>query len=189
MPAARRVFCCLEEALYAVVRTGGKQYRVQEGRPVTIERLPGEAGQTIELNDVLLLADGDNITLGAPTVDGARVVGTIREQGRAKKILVFHYKNKTRARKKNGHRQQFTTLMIDDVLGAGQQPKPKTTAAAPADEAVEAAPKARRARKTTAAAPATEAAAPPATEAAAPPAAEAAPAAEEKPKRTRRKAE
>lgn len=169
--------------MYAVVRTGGKQYRVQEGRPVTIERLPGEAGQTIELNDVLLLADGDNITIGAPTVDGARVVGTIREQGRAKKILVFHYKNKTRARKKNGHRQQFTTLMIDDVLGAGQQPKPKTAAAAPADDAVEAAPKARRARKTTAAAPA------PATEAAAPPAAEAAPAAEEKPKRTRRKAE
>lgn len=181
MPAARRVFCCLEAALYAVVRTGGKQYRVQEGRPVTIERLPGEAGQTIELNDVLLLADGDNITIGAPTVEGARVVGTIREQGRAKKILVFHYKNKTRARKKNGHRQQFTTLMIDDVLGAGQQPKPKTAAAAPADEAVEAAPKARRARKTTAAAPATEAVAAPADEAA--------PATAEKPKRTRRKAE
>ena len=109
--------------MYAVVRTGGKQYRVQEGRPVTIERLPGEAGQTVELNDVLLLADGDAITVGTPTVEGARVVGTIAEQGRAKKILVFRYKNKTRARKKNGHRQQFTTLMVDDVLGPGQQPK------------------------------------------------------------------
>ena len=188
MPAERRVFCCLEEALYAVVRTGGKQYRVQEGRPVTIERLPGEAGATIELNDVLLLADGDNITIGAPTVDGARVVGTISEQGRAKKILVFHYKNKTRARKKNGHRQQFTTLMIDDVLGAGQQPKSKVAVAATADDAVEAAPKARRARKTAGAALATEAVAPVVEDAAAP-TAEAAPVAEEKPKRTRRKAE
>ena len=162
--------------MYAVVRTGGKQYRVQEGRPVTIERLPGEAGATIELNDVLLLGDGDNITIGAPTVDGARVVGTIREQGRAKKILVFHYKNKTRARMKNGHRQHLTTLMIDDVLGAGQQPKPKAaveTAAEPTDTA----PKARRGRKTTDDAPAIKAETPAATATA------------EKPKRARRKAE
>jgi large subunit ribosomal protein L21 len=172
----------LEDALYAVVRTGGKQYRVQEGRPVTIERLPGEAGQTVELNDVLLLADGENITVGAPTVEGARVVGTIREQGRAKKILVFRYKNKTRARKKNGHRQQFTTLMVDDVLGPGQQPKPKAAVAETIAEEAETAPKKRRARKT--------ADAPVAVEAEAPAPAEAAPAAtEEKPKRTRRKTE
>ena len=175
--------------MYAVVRTGGKQYRVQEGRPVTIERLPGEAGQTVELNDVLLLADGENITVGAPTVEGARVVGTIAEQGRAKKILVFRYKNKTRARKKNGHRQQFTTLMVDDVLGPGQQPKPKVEAAAP--EAAEA-PKARRPRRKTEEAPTAEAESPPTAEVVAesPSAAEAAPAeAAEKPKRTRRKAE
>ena len=146
MPASTAgILFVLEDALFAVVRTGGKQYRVQEGRPVTIERLPGEAGQTIELNDVLLLADGENITIGTPTVDGARVVGTIAEQGRAKKILVFHYKNKTRARKKNGHRQQFTTLMVEDVLGPGMQPKPKAAAVA-APEAAETAPKAPRAR-------------------------------------------
>ena len=168
--------------MYAVVRTGGKQYRVQEGRPVTIERLPGEAGQTVELNDVLLLADGDNITVGAPMVDGARVLGTIREQGRAKKILVFRYKNKTRARKKNGHRQQFTTLMVDDVLGPGQQPKPKAAVAEAAAEETAAAPKPRRARKT--------ADAPVAVEAEAPATAEAAPVAtEDKPKRTRKKTE
>jgi large subunit ribosomal protein L21 len=188
MPASTAgILFVLEDALFAVVRTGGKQYRVQEGRPVTIERLPGEAGQTIELNDVLLLADGENITIGTPTVDGARVVGTIAEQGRAKKILVFHYKNKTRARKKNGHRQQFTTLMVEAVLGPGQQPKPKAAAVAVAE--VEApAPKAARARKTSAAPVAETAAAPDAdaavTEADAP-AGEAA----EKPKRTRRKAE
>ena len=170
--------------MYAVVRTGGKQYRVQEGRPVTIERLPGEAGQTVELNDVLLLADGENITVGAPTVEGARVVGTIAEQGRAKKILVFRYKNKTRARKKNGHRQQFTTLMVDDVLGPGQQPKAKAAVAAPAAEEAEAAPKARRPRRKTEEAPVATA------EDEAPATAEAAPAEPvEKPKRTRRKAE
>jgi large subunit ribosomal protein L21 len=174
----------LEEALYAVVRTGGKQYRVQEGRPVTIERLPGEAGQTVELNDVLLLADGEDITVGTPTVEGARVVGTIAEQGRAKKILVFRYKNKTRARKKNGHRQQFTTLMVDNVLGPGQQPKPKADVAAPAAEEAEAAPKVRRSRRKTEEAPVA------AVEADAPAATEAAPAEPvEKPKRTRRKAE
>jgi large subunit ribosomal protein L21 len=174
----------LEDALYAVVRTGGKQYRVQEGRPVTIERLPGEAGQTVELNDVLLLADGDAITVGTPTVEGARVVGTIAEQGRAKKILVFRYKNKTRARKKNGHRQQFTTLMVDDVLGPGQQPKAKAAVAAPAAEEAEAAPKVRRARRKKEEAPVA------AAEDETPATADAAPAEPvEKPKRTRRKAE
>ncbi len=165
--------------MFAVVRTGGKQYRVQEGRPVTIERLPGEAGQSIELTDVLLLADGDAITVGAPNVAGARVLGTIREQGRAKKILVFHYKNKTRARKKNGHRQQFTTLMVDDVLGPGQQAKPKA-AAASVEDAVATAPKARRGRTVVE---------PAATTEAAPTDETSTDAAAEKPKRTRKKAE
>jgi large subunit ribosomal protein L21 len=190
--------------LYAVVRTGGKQYRVQEGRSVTIERLPGEPGDTVELADVLLMADGDAITVGAPVIEGARIVGTIAEQGRAKKIIVFRYKAKTRARKKNGHRQHFTKLIIDDILAPGQQPKPKAAAvAAPAEDE---APKSRRARK-----PATAAATAPAAAAAAPAEDEApksrrtrkasttaAPAAEasaetapvaEKPKRTRKKAE
>jgi large subunit ribosomal protein L21 len=170
----------LEDALYAVVKTGGKQYRVQEGRALTIERLPGDAGDTVELGDVLLMGEGSDITVGAPTIPGARVLGTIEEQGRAKKILVFHFKNKTRHRKKNGHRQQFTRLVVSDILAAGQQPKPKQAAAAPVAEAEVEAPKAKRARKV---APADEATAP-ATEAAVD-----APAAEEKPKRTRKKAE
>lgn len=142
--------------MYAVVRTGGKQYRVQEGRTVTVERLAGEPGDTVELGDVLLLDDGANVTVGAPTVAGARVLGTIAEQGRAKKVIVFRYKAKTRARKKNGHRQQFTRLTVEDILAPGQEPKPKAAPAAEAAVEAEAAPKARRGRKKAEAAPAAE---------------------------------
>ena len=141
--------------MYAVVRTGGKQYRVQEGRPIQIERLAGEAGETVELRDVLLLHDGDSITVGSPVIEGARVVGTIREQGRTRKIIVFRYKAKTRARKKNGHRQQFTQLMVDDILGPGQEPKPKVaTATATAEAAATDEPKPRRRAKAAPAEPA-----------------------------------
>ncbi len=197
--------------MFAVVRTGGKQYRVQEGRSVRVDRLPGETGASIELSDVLMMGEGDNITIGAPTVAGARVLGTIAEQGRAKKIIVFKYKSKTRARKKTGHRQHFTTIVVDDILAAGQQPKPKVEKAKPEPEA-EAAPKGRRGRRSKAAPEATTAAEAPAEEviaaapdadapqttaeaeapeapeaSAAPETTEEAPAA--KPKRTRKKAE
>ncbi|MBF6600165.1 MAG: 50S ribosomal protein L21 [Dehalococcoidia bacterium] len=122
----------VEEAVFAVVRTGGKQYRVQEGGRVRVDRLPGEPGASIELTDVLLMGEGNDVTVGAPTVAGARVLGTIAEQGRAKKIIVFRYKSKTRARKKTGHRQHFTTIIVDDILAAGQQPKPKAVVEEPA---------------------------------------------------------
>lgn len=151
--------------MYAVVRSGGKQYRVEEGRSVKLERLAGEPGDSIEIGDVLLIGDGDNVTVGAPTVAGARVVGTIAEQGRAKKVVVFRYKAKTRQRKKTGHRQHFTRVLVSDILSAGQEPKPKTK---PAKAAV--------VTETPAAAEEPET---PAAEAAAP----------EKPKRTRKKAE
>jgi large subunit ribosomal protein L21 len=147
MPAARQAFSCLEAVVYAVVRTGGKQYRVQEGRSLTIDRLPGEPGETIELRDVLLLSDGDSVTVGNPLVEGARVLGTIAEQGRAKKIIVFRYKAKTRSRKKTGHRQPFTRLTVEDILAPGQEPKPKVVAEEPAEEPGEPAPKRRRRTK------------------------------------------
>lgn len=179
--------------MYAVVRTGGKQYRVQEGRSVRVERLAGEPGETIELTDVLLMGEGENVTIGAPTIAGARVLGTIAGQGRAKKIIVFRYKSKTRSRKKTGHRQHYTEIRVDDILAAGQQPKPKQApeAATPA----EAAPKRsrRKARSEPAAPEATAAtgepaatAAPEAAAAEAAPAADAAPA---RPRRIRKKAE
>lgn len=180
--------------MYALVRTGGKQYRVEEGRSIKIERLPGDAGDTIELGEVLLMGEGDSITVGTPTIEGARIVGTIAEQGRAKKILVFHFKNKTRHRKKNGHRQHFPRLVVDDILAAGQEPKPKTAKAEPA-AAVEVAeaPKGRRARsaaESAAATAATAAAVEAEQETAAPEAAVVeAPSAKEKPKRSRKKTE
>ncbi len=169
--------------MYAVVRTGGKQYRVQEGRGVTVERLPGEAGDTVELQDVLLMAEGDAVTVGTPTIPGARVVGTITEQGRGDKVIVFRYKAKTRSRKKTGHRQQYTRLLVENILAAGQEPMPKKTEAPATAEAVSK-PKARRRRKAEAQ-PAAEAA--PETPTATTPAETEQPA--PKPRRTRKKAE
>ncbi len=169
--------------MYAVVRTGGKQYRVQEGRALTVERLPGEPGDTVELGEVLLLADGDDITIGAPSIEGARIVGTIAEQGRAKKIIVFRYKAKTRARKKNGHRQHFTKLIVSNILGPGQEPKAKQEESAPETTAEAVAPKRRGRRKAVAA---DEAATP---AAATPEASAEAPTEVAKPKRRRKKAE
>ena len=143
--------------MYAVVRSGGKQYRVHEGGSVKLDRLPGEPGDAVELGDVLLMADGDAITVGSPTVAGARVLGTIAEQGRAAKIVVFRYKAKTRSRKKTGHRQQFTRVVIDDILAAGQEPKPKAVAEAPAaEEEAPAAKPRRRGRAKAAAEPAVD---------------------------------
>jgi large subunit ribosomal protein L21 len=196
------VFPCLEEAVYAVVRTGGKQYRVEEGRAIKVDHLPGEPGDAVELGDVLLMGEGETVTIGAPTIEGARVVGTIAEQGRARKIIVFRYKSKTRSRKKTGHRQHFTKIVVDDILAAGQQPKPKAAVAAPVEEEVPADAPKKRGRRKAAAAESAVSEAPDAVEEAtdealAPEAAadavapEAAPeeteAPAEKPKRTRRK--
>ena len=153
--------------MYAIVRTGGKQYRVEEGRTITVERLPAEEGATVELGDVLLIADDGEVTVGTPLIEGARVLAQVEAHGRAKKIIVFKYKAKVRTRKKTGHRQHFSRLAVSEILRPGQQPKaeakPKrrrkaaeAPAEAPAAEAA-AAPK-RQTRKT--AVPAAEAGAP-----------------------------
>ena len=109
--------------MYAIVRTGGKQYRVEEGRSVQVERLPGEEGSRLELSDVLLIADDGDVTVGTPVIEGARVLAQVEVQGRDKKIIVFKYKSKVRTRKKTGHRQSFTRLTIEEILRPGQEPK------------------------------------------------------------------
>ena len=109
--------------MYAIVRSGGKQHRVEEGRSVTVELLPAEEGAQVELNDVLLIADDGEVTVGTPTIEGARVMTLVEAHGRAKKIIVFKYKSKVRTRKKSGHRQHFTRLTVQEILRPGQEPK------------------------------------------------------------------
>ena len=102
--------------MYAIVNTGGKQYRVQPGDMVRVEYLPGDRGDLIELEDVRLLSDDEGgVMVGAPTVEGAKVTAEVVQQGRAKKVVVFKYKAKTRYRRKNGHRQNFTELRVTDI--------------------------------------------------------------------------
>jgi large subunit ribosomal protein L21 len=100
--------------MYAVVKTGGKQYKVSEGDLLKVEKLEGMVGDTIELNEVLMVG-GDKITIGTPLVSSARVVGKIVEQGKDKKILVFKSKRRKDSRKLNGHRQPRTILKIEKI--------------------------------------------------------------------------
>jgi large subunit ribosomal protein L21 len=101
--------------MYAIIRTGGKQYQVAAGDTLRVEKLPGNVGDMVELDDVLLIADGDNVTVGQPVVDGARVTAKIVEQGRAKKVIVFKKKKRKGYQVKNGHRQYFTALSIEEI--------------------------------------------------------------------------
>ena len=100
---------------YAIIRTGGKQYQVSAGTLVRVEKISGNVGDTIELKDVLAVIDGENATIGQPTVDGAVVTATIVEQDKAKKVLVFKKKRRKGYRVKRGHRQMFTALKISDI--------------------------------------------------------------------------
>lgn len=101
--------------MYAVVATGGKQYKVQEGEVLRVERLDGEVGTPVSFDQVLMVADGEAVQVGAPVLESATVSGHIVEQGKAKKIIVFKYKRRKHYRRKNGHRQQFTAIKIDRI--------------------------------------------------------------------------
>ena len=105
--------------IYAIIETGGKQYKVTPGQIIDVERLDVAEGDTVELDKVLLIADGDKITVGTPVVSGAKVVTTSQGEGKSKKIIVFKYKPKVRYRKKTGHRQMYTRLAIDRIVGPG----------------------------------------------------------------------
>ena len=101
--------------MYAVVLTGGKQYRVQEGDVIYVEKLNAEVESTVELTEVLAVSNGENLTVGAPLVSGAKVVAKVAAQGKANKITVFKYKPKKDYRKKTGHRQPYTKLVIEKI--------------------------------------------------------------------------
>ncbi|MFC1912875.1 50S ribosomal protein L21 [Chloroflexota bacterium] len=105
--------------IYAIIETGGKQYKVTPGETIDVERLDVAEGSNIDLDRVLLIANGDKVTVGSPTIDGAKVVATVKGEGKGKKIIVFKYKPKVRYRKKTGHRQFYTRLAIDNVVGPG----------------------------------------------------------------------
>lgn len=103
--------------MYAVIETGGKQYRVQEGDVVFVEKLDVAEGEVINFDKVLIHSTEDNVNVGKPYVEGAKVEATVLEQGKAKKIIVFKYKAKKNERKKKGHRQPFTKVKIEKIVG------------------------------------------------------------------------
>ncbi len=101
--------------MYAIVETGGKQYRVSQGSVIRVEKLPATEGETLVLDKVLLVSNEAGVKVGSPYVEGAKVTLKVQEQGRAKKVIVFKYKPKKNYRKKQGHRQPFTQLLVQSI--------------------------------------------------------------------------
>jgi large subunit ribosomal protein L21 len=101
--------------MYAVVATGGKQYKVQQGDVLRVEKLTGDVGSEVAFDKVLMFSDGENVQIGQPVVEGAVVKGRIVEQGKSKKVIVFKYKRRKRYRRKQGHRQPYTAVKIDAI--------------------------------------------------------------------------
>ncbi len=101
--------------MYAIVKTGGKQYKVREGDILRVEKLAGDVGSEISFEDILMFSDGETVTVGQPKVDSVTVSGHIVAQGKSKKIIVFKYKRRKRYRRKQGHRQHYTAIQIDSI--------------------------------------------------------------------------
>lgn len=101
--------------MYAVIRSGGKQYQVASGDQLRVEKLPGDVGDTVAIDDVLLVADGEDVKVGRPVVDGAQVTAKIVDQDKSKKITVLKKKKRKGYRLKQGHRQQYTALKIEEI--------------------------------------------------------------------------
>ena len=117
--------------MYAVIETGGKQYRVQQGDVISVEKLGVEAGDKVTFDKVLVVNDGEAVSVGTPCVEGATVGATVVENGKGKKVIIFKYKAKKDYRKKQGHRQPYTMVKIDEIAVGGK------VFAAPAEEVVE----------------------------------------------------
>jgi large subunit ribosomal protein L21 len=138
--------------MYAVVNSGGKQYKVQQGQVLRIEKIPGDVGNPVTFDRVLMFSDGENISIGQPSLEDIAVEGHIVEQGKAKKIIVFKYKRRKRYRRKAGHRQEFTAVQIDSITPTAKKAtktkkepeaevkKPEAKRAEPKEEAKKAAP-------------------------------------------------
>ena len=133
--------------MYAVVNSGGKQYKVQKGEVLKVEKISGDVGNSVTFDRVLMFSDGENVSIGQPVLDGVSVEGHIVEQGKAKKIIVFKYKRRKRFRRKNGHRQEFTAVLIDSIKAKGTkaakaaEPKAEAKAEVKESETQKAAPK------------------------------------------------
>jgi large subunit ribosomal protein L21 len=145
--------------MYAVVSTGGKQYRVEPGTQLSVERLPAEPGASVTFDRVLLVGDGEQVSIGTPVVDGATVTGTVLGQERGPKIVIFKFKQKVKYRRRTGHRQELTRVRIDRIDADGRSasieeaPASAKTDTAPAEKAPAAsaaeaeAPKPKRSRR------------------------------------------
>jgi large subunit ribosomal protein L21 len=102
--------------MYAIIETGGKQYRVSEGDAISVEKLPYQVGDKVELDRVLLVSGAKGLTIGQPVVEGAKVVARVESEGRGRKILVWKYRPKQRYRRRQGHRQAYTRLRIEKIV-------------------------------------------------------------------------
>jgi large subunit ribosomal protein L21 len=118
--------------MYAVIRTGGKQYRVSPDQELEIERIAGDVGDTVEFGDVLLLGGDGEPQIGAPQVAGAKVAAEVVSQHRGEKIIIFKKRRRQNSRRRNGHRQELTKVRITQILANGEKPK-KAAKAAPAE--------------------------------------------------------
>ncbi|MFK8067835.1 MAG: 50S ribosomal protein L21 [Gammaproteobacteria bacterium] len=138
--------------MYAVIKTGGKQYKVSEGDILRVEKLDAEEGATVELDDVLMLGNESDIQVGAPMIEGAHVSATVKSQGRGKKVTIIKFKRRKHHRKQMGHRQSFTELEITGISATGGKKKatPAKAAATKKKESKEAAPKTAAPKESTA---------------------------------------
>jgi len=133
--------------MYAVLNSGGKQYKVQKGEVLKVEKISGDVGSSVTFDRVLMFSDGENVSIGQPVLDSVSVEGHIVEQGKARKIIVFKYKRRKRFRRKNGHRQEFTAVLIDSIKAKGTkaakaaEPKAEAKAEVKESETQKAAPK------------------------------------------------
>ncbi|WP_303908090.1 50S ribosomal protein L21 [Thiohalomonas denitrificans] len=103
--------------MYAVIKTGGKQYRVSEGETLRVEKLPTEVGEQVALEQVLMIANGDDVKIGTPVLDGSKVTATVKSHGRGEKIRIIKFRRRKHHMKTQGHRQDYTELEITSITG------------------------------------------------------------------------